>query len=197
MAECGTARRYRVLGFPTMRQRSMDPFALLGLVPNFDHDPRTLRAAWLRQVARVHPDAEGTIDTASRANEAFRLLSDPSERAQSLLRHLGWIDVLDDEAARRALPDGFLLEMIEYRERADALDPSDRSAHAALLAEAHGQRDASLARISGSFKRLPFAAESSPASREEALAIMRELNVLRSFDRMIEQLEREHREPAS
>jgi hypothetical protein len=124
-------------------------------------------------------------------------LNDPSERALLLLRHLGWEEVLADETARRALPDGFLLEMIEYRERADSLDPSDRTARAALLAEAHGQRDASLARISEGFRRLPFAAGSSPSSRTEALAIVRELNVLRSFDRMIEQLEREHREPAS
>ncbi|MFM7261484.1 MAG: hypothetical protein ACKO3W_12860 [bacterium] len=175
----------------------MDPFARLSLEPTFDVDPRRLRAAWLRVAATTHPDAIGTVDSASLANDAYRALSDPIERAHALLRLHGQDHVLVDEVLRRALPDGFLLEMMEYRERADALDASDVVGRSELLAEAQSLRGASLAKISELFARFGDQAPMPDACREAAAAIVRELNVVRSFDRMIEQVERERGEPAT
>lgn len=169
----------------------MDPFSQLFLPPKFDIDGRQLRAAWLRVVAAAHPDATGTVDAASAANHAYRVLLDPIERAHALLRRLGHGGVLEDDALRRALPEGFLVEMMEYRERADAVDASDAEGRHELLSEANGQRDAALSRIAASFVRLVEGGGDDRSRQSTAADIARELNVVRSFDRMIEQLERE------
>jgi len=170
---------------------SMDPFTQLSLPPKFDVDPRQLRAAWLRVAAAAHPDATGTVDSASAANDAYRSLLDPIERAHALLRRLGLGGVLEDDALRRAFPGGFLLEMMEYRERADAFDASDAEGRHELLRDANGQRDAALARIAVSFGLLVEGGGDDRSRQSTAADIARELNVIRSFDRMIEQLERE------
>jgi len=169
----------------------MDPFTQLSLPPRYDLDPRQLRAAWLRVAAAAHPDAEGTVDSASAANDAYRSLLDPIERAHALLRRLGLGGVLEDDALRRALPDGFLVEMVEYRERADAVDASDAAGRQVLLSDANGQRDAALARIAVSFARIVDEGADDRSRQSAAADVAQELNVVRSFDRMIEQLERE------
>ncbi len=169
----------------------MDPFAQLSLPPTFDVSPRQLRTAWLRVAAAAHPDATGTVDAASAANDAYRSLLDPIERAQALLRRLGHGGVLEDDALRRAMPEGFLVEMMEYRERADAVDASDAAARHELLSEAKGRRDAALSRINASFGRVVDGGADEGARQAAAADIALELNVVRSFDRMIEQLERE------
>lgn len=86
----------------------------------------------------------------------------------------------------RALPPGFLLEIMELRERADEVH-GDQEATLGLVAEASGRRQAALESIAGVFR----AARGRPMEPVEALEIRTQLNVVRSFDRMLEQLARE------
>ncbi|MCE2882830.1 MAG: hypothetical protein LW636_10810 [Planctomycetaceae bacterium] len=157
-----------------------DPFALLGLARRFDLDARALRAAWMRRIASAHPDAEGGAAEAARLNEAQRALADPLSRAALLLR-LGGAPATDE----RALPDGFLVEMMELREAADeAL--GDDARRDALAADARARREAALAEIAEAFAEAP-----APLDAVTARRVRVGVNVVRSFDRMLEQLERE------
>jgi len=157
-----------------------DPFALLGLDRRFDLDARALRAAWMRRIAAAHPDAEGAAAEAARLNEAQRALADPLSRAALLLRLAG--APATDE---RALPDGFLVEMMELREAADEARGDDVRLDA-LAAEARARREAALAEIGEAFAAAPTPIDAAAARRVRV-----GMNVVRSFDRMLEQLERE------
>jgi DnaJ-domain-containing protein 1 len=158
-----------------------NPFAVLGLEPTFDVDPRRLRAVWLQKAALHHPDAVGVGTESTCANDALRQLSDPLQRAEVMLRLTGAPTV--DE---RALPPGFLLEIMDLRERADEAH-GDEQATSELVGEATDRRQAALETIGGVFR----AARARPMEAVEALEIRTQLNVVRSFDRMLEQLARE------
>jgi len=159
--------------------RPSDAFAALGLAPRFDIPARELRAAWMRRAARAHPDAAGAVDESARINDAMRILSDPIRRAEALLELRG-VRV----AEGRALPQAFLLEMMELRERADDA-AGDGAALAALRAEAVERREAAIAEMARVFADAgdDVAAVSAPVE-ESILAV-------RAFDRMLEQLARE------
>lgn len=136
---------------------------------------------WLQKAALHHPDAVGVGAESTCANDAFRQLSDPLQRAEVMLRHTGAPSV--DE---RALPPGFLLEIMELRERADEAH-GDHAATSGLVAEATDRRQVALEAIASVFR----AARGRPMEAAEALEIRTQLNVVRSFDRMLEQLARE------
>lgn len=157
-----------------------DPFAMLGLPRRFDLDARALRSAWMQRVAAAHPDASGGAGEAALLNEAQRTLADPLARAAAILE-LGGAPATDE----RALPEGFLIEMMELREAADeaAGDPARQQA---LLGEARARRESGLARIAAAFARGDGAVDADTA-HEVRMA----MNIVRSFDRMIEQLARE------
>ncbi len=158
--------------------RPADAFALLGLEPRYEISPRDLRAAWMRRAAAAHPDAEGAVAESARVNDAMRVLSDPIQRAQALLELRGL-----RLSEGRALPQAFLLEMMELRERADDA-AGDLDASAALRAEAIERRAAAIARIGAAFADMGSDAASIAVIEESILAV-------RAFDRMLEQLARE------
>lgn len=158
-----------------------DPFQALGLPARFRLDAQELRKAWMRRVSQVHPDALGSSAEGTYANDAFRQLSDPISRAHAMLRHRG-----APAADERAMPDGFLLEMMDLREQADAAR-GDADAVASLRAEAVRRRDDAIERIASVFD----SAAAAPFATESTQAVLVELNVVRAFDRMLEQLERE------
>ena len=158
-----------------------DPFLILGLPARYRVDAQELRRAWMRRVAQVHPDAAGSALESTYANDAFRVLSDPIGRAQALLGRLG-APSGDD----RAMPQEFLLEMMELREEADAAQ-GDIPSTVALRAEANRRRGDAIERIASVFD----AASDGSISPDAAQAVRTELNVVRAFDRMLEQLERE------
>ena len=135
----------------------------------------------MRRVAQVHPDAAGSVGEGTYANDAFRILSDPITRAQALLRRLKAPD--GDE---RSMPEGFLVEMMELREQADA-SSGDPAAVAALRSDAALRREQAVERIACSFE----ATSGGTVDAVAAQAIRVDLNVVRAFDRMLEQLDRE------
>lgn len=164
---------------------AFDPFAIFGLPRRFDLDAAVVQRAYLSRSANLHPDlgieplGDGGLDSAS-LNRAKSILDDPEQRADALLVLLGG----PTREAERALPDGFLMDIMETRERLDdALRSGDRAAAAELEAWAANQRAAHISTVRDRFAALPAAP--SPSQLRE---IRRELNAWRYIERMLEQL---------
>ena len=84
------------------------------------------------------------------------------------------------------MPQEFLLEMMELRERADACG-GDPAAIDELRAEAGSRREAAVAEIA----RLFSVDAAGPLDSGRAEQVIGQINAIRAFDRMIEQLDRE------
>lgn len=101
-----------------------DDFALFGLPRRFALDPAELHARWKALQSQVHPDrfaAAGpdarrlALQWSVRVNEAHRCLKDPMARATALCALNGHpVD------ADRALPAGFLVQQLVWREALEA-----------------------------------------------------------------------------
>jgi hypothetical protein len=159
----------------------IDAFQALGLRPEYRISAQELRRRWLQMAAQSHPDAAGSLAAGTCVNDAFRILSDPILRANLLLQRLK-APAGDD----RAMPQGFLLEMVELREQADAFH-GDPARLAELRAEAGRRRDEAIEGIARAFDGVG----GERIGPEEAQAVRVLLNVVRAFDRMLEQLDRE------
>ena len=161
-----------------------DPFATLGLEPRFDLDPKSIDAAWLRRLRAAHPDRAGggeehsdVARSAAALNEARAILRDPLRRGEALLARRGGRDAGDPAA----LPPAFLPEMFEWRERLEeAVAGADDEAFAELSSEAEVRRGEVLDRLAEAF--------ASPIDAAAAGSIRLELNVLRYFDRLRDEL---------
>lgn len=101
-------------------------FELFNLPPAFTLDMQALDAAYRAVQAEVHPDrfaAAGAaqqriaLQWASRANEAYRTLKDPSLRAAYLLQLRGVEAGAEDNTAMQP---AFLMRQIEWREQIEA-----------------------------------------------------------------------------
>lgn len=162
-----------------------DPFSILGAPPRFDLDLGRIQRAYLERSASLHPDlgtgvVGGTAIDSAALNRAKSILDDPEQRADALLVLLGG----PTREAERALPDGFLMDILETRERLEeALRSGDRAAAAELEAWAASQRAAHISAVRDLFAALPAAP--SPTQLRE---IRRELNAWRYIERMLEQL---------
>lgn len=128
---------------------SRDHFDLLGLPVAYAVDAARLESGYRQLQSQVHPDryaaapeAEKRVamQWATRANEAYRTLRDPVDRARYLL-HLKGYDTGED--TNTAMPADFLMQQMEWREAvADARGSRDRNALEALrtdLAAAHAE----------------------------------------------------------
>jgi molecular chaperone HscB len=122
-----------------------DHFALFDLAPCFGLDLAELEAAYKRVQAKVHPDrfASGTpaerrvaMQWATQANEAYRVLRDDGRRAAYLCERAG---VPIEAESNTAMPTGFLVQQLEWREALDEARASGRGA-AELQAEVDGAR---------------------------------------------------------
>lgn len=99
----------------------MDPFAVLGLPPTVDLQPRDLEARYLTLARECHPDRHRNADPdhqlamlarAAELNDAYRSLRDPWRRAEALLE-LRAPGVLQ---ANKQLSPTFLGEALELAE---------------------------------------------------------------------------------
>lgn len=111
-------------------------FELFGLAPSFALDAGALDRAFRDLQARVHPDRfahagdaerRASMQWSTRANEAYRLLKDPVERARYLLALHGVDAGFETDTA---MPGDFLMRQIELRE---ALDEAKAGQDAAAL----------------------------------------------------------------
>jgi molecular chaperone HscB len=116
-------------------------FELLGLPVAYSVDGARLERGYRELQARVHPDrfAAGTeaerrvaMQWATRANEAYRTLRDPLDRARYLL-HLKGYDT--GEESNTAMPPDFLMQQMEWRE---AVAESRAAGNSAGLKKLHG-----------------------------------------------------------
>lgn len=160
-----------------------DPFDLLGVAAVFDLDPAELERAYLARSAALHPDlAAGDADVARRSavlNQSKRILEDPERRADALLSRLGG----PTREKHKALPDGFLAEIMETREAVEEAG-RDPGARARWEAWAEERRREHIAIVSGLFKAL-----GEPPDPAALSAIRTRLNAWRYIERLIEQLD--------
>jgi molecular chaperone HscB len=121
----------------------VDPFAMLGLEPEFELDATALDKRYRVLAAQLHPDRFGSKcareQTFSQAhssalNEAYELVRDPLTRAQLLLKRQG-LDALGEEAGGSGDADpAMLMRVMEAREQLEETEA--REALEALLRQA-------------------------------------------------------------
>ena len=167
-----------------------DPFALLGVPRGFGLGRADIESAYLLRAASLHPDLSGTApDEAARAssdlNEAKRALLDPEIRANTLLGLLGGPGKAED----KSLPDGFLMEIMEIRQRIEADLAGgeggagvDESKRAEWEVWAENWRAGVIERVGGLFD----AAARDPSALPR---IRTQLNAWRYIERLLEQLD--------
>ena len=102
-----------------------DDFTLLGLPPRFAQDRAAIDTRWRELQAQVHPDrfaAEGAasqrvaMQWAVRVNEAYQRMKEPLKRAAYLCELNG---APIDAENNTAMPSGFLIQQMEWREALD------------------------------------------------------------------------------
>ncbi len=124
-------------------------FELFGLAPAYSLDVAALERAYIEIQQKVHPDRHASggdaerraaMQWTTRANEAYRTLKDPLERAKYLLE-LNGVDVAFD--TNTAMPGDFLMQQLELREGIEgAAAKKDAAALDALRANLAAQRRA-------------------------------------------------------
>jgi molecular chaperone HscB len=163
-----------------------DHFELLGLPPAFSLDPARLEARYRELQGRVHPDrfASGTdadrrmaMQWATRANEAYRTLRDPVNRARYLLGLKGFDT---GEESNTAMPADFLMQQMEWREAvAEARGTRDAAALRALRAQMAGEREEMLRQLERAIDR--------DANYDAGCSLVRKLRFLEKLDEEIDE----------
>ena len=101
---------------------SRNHFELLGLPVAFAVDANALDSAYRELQSRVHPDRYASASEAERrvamqwatkANEAYRTLRNPVDRARYLLSLKGFDT---EEESNTSMPPDFLMQQMEWRE---------------------------------------------------------------------------------
>ena len=165
-----------------------DPFDVLGLARRFDVDESELHRRFIERSAQCHPDrfsdpleqAEAAERSAA-VNEAYRLLRDPASRADVLVVLLGGPAKEED----KSLPPDLLMQMMEVREEMEeAVESGDQETLERLRDWAAAQRQARLAAVAEGCE----AAVGTDCNLDELKRVRLELNALRYFERMLEQM---------
>ncbi|MAV54568.1 MAG: hypothetical protein CMJ28_01270 [Phycisphaerae bacterium] len=153
-------------------------FVLLGLAETFTLSTNDLDMAWMRACATAHPDAGGNVDHAARLNEAREVLAHPEKRANLRLDMLGGPSAEQDQR----LPDGFLMEMLELREKIDAEIEAEGTAATdrwRSWADSESER---------AYSEIAPVLDAASASGDERSAVRMVLNRVRYLERLREQL---------
>jgi len=172
-------------------------FEILDCPVRFDLDTAALQRRYLQLSAAHHPDRfadpDAQAEAAERAaaiNQAYQILRIPERRAEALLILLGGTSSSTD----KSLPPELLMQMMEVREELEqALASHDQATLNRLRTWARAQRTERLQHIGqilAQFFPPPDALAAQPSSDREALLKQArlELNALRYFQRMLEQL---------
>ena len=165
-------------------------FELLGLPTAYAVDPARLEQSYRDLQGHVHPDrfaaateAERRVamQWATRANEAYRTLRDPVERARYLLRLKGFDT---GEESNTAMPPDFLMQQMEWREGvAAATAARDGGSLKAMRREIADDRAAMLDLLARALDR--------EANYDAGCSLVRKLRFLEKLDSEIdESLER-------
>ena len=165
---------------------SRNHFDLLGLPAAFALDPAAIERGYRALQSQVHPDrfaaapeAERRVamQWATRANEAYRTLRDPVDRARYLLSLKGFET---GEESNTAMPPDFLMQQMEWRESvSEARSARDTARLAALRKEIAGERDEMLRRLERAIDR--------DSNYDAGCSLVRKLRFLEKLDREIEE----------
>ena len=123
-------------------------FELLGLPARYTVDAASLERGYRDLQSRVHPDKYAAaseperrvaMQWAARANEAYRTLRNPVERARYLLALKGFDT---EEESNTSMPPDFLMQQMEWREAvSEARAAGDASELGRLQASLAGARE--------------------------------------------------------
>ncbi len=158
-------------------------FQRLGLPVAFELDPAILQSRYLAAARLTHPDLADAdeesqvqaMEQSAAVNEACRILCDPAQRAEYLLRLLAGHSSQDNHS----LPDRFLDHVLATREQlTDAEAAGHKDATASLLARVREEQAQRLTAIAQDFR------ENTPNSLHR---IRVHLNALRYLQRIMEQ----------
>jgi molecular chaperone HscB len=172
-------------------RQARDAFEVFGFPRTFSIDPAELDRRFAELSRQTHPDLAGddaekqieAMDLSAKVNGAQRLLSDKESRANLLLELLGG----PSREADKRLPEGFLpIIMMVREELADAQLEGDDERVNSIEDDAKAQQAARLAEIGRLFER--------HATEENLKNIRLELNALRYYQRLLEQVRGEPRE---
>jgi molecular chaperone HscB len=165
---------------------SQNHFHLLGLPVAFRLDLPALERRYRELQSRVHPDrhAAGSdadrrlaMQWATRANEAYRTLRDPVDRARYLLQLKGFDT---GEETNTAMPPDFLMQQMEWREAvAEARASKDATRLAALRDELAVSREEMLAMLARAIDR--------DAHYDAGCSLVRKLRFLEKLEDEIEE----------
>jgi len=161
-------------------------FDLLGIPTAYAVDPARLESGYRELQGHVHPDrfaaateAERRVamQWATRANEAYRTLRDPVERARYLLRLKGFDT---GEESNTAMPPDFLMQQMEWREGVmEANAARDAAGLKALRGEIAGDRAAMLDLLARALDR--------EANYDAGCSLVRKLRFLDKLDAEIDE----------
>src|SRR5689334_12824697 len=162
----------------------LSPFELFGLEPAFALDARALEKRLRATMRLVHPDVHAGAPAAERAsarlNGAYAVLADPVERADWLVRAQGG----PAEEESRAVPQAFLLEVLEWNEQLEEARAGSAQADLVeLQARLREKHEQALANVERLLTPLP---ERGAARLSEARS---ELNVIRYLERALREIE--------
>lgn len=166
-----------------------DDFELFGLPRRFEQNREALDQRWRDLQAEVHPDRFATegaagqrvaMQWAVRVNEAYQRLKDPLHRAAYLCELQG---APIDAESNTAMPAGFLVEQMEWREALDDADTLERVE--ALSDKVARQREQSLVRLGQVLDRQ----RDFGAAAQQVRALMFVERFAQDIDRRLEALE--------
>jgi len=165
---------------------SRNHFDLLGIPVAFRLESPELERRYRELQSRVHPDrfAAGTdterrlaMQWATRANEAYRTLRDPVDRARYLLQLKGYDT---DEESNTSMPPDFLMQQMEWREGvSEARAARDGDALANLRREMDDARREMLAQLERAIDR--------DANFDAGCSLVRKLRFLQKLDEEIDE----------
>ena len=163
-----------------------DHFGLFGIPIAFRLDAPRLEQRYRELQSRVHPDrfATGTdterrlaMQWATRANEAYRTLRDPVDRARYLLQLKGFDT---GEETNTSMPPDFLMQQMEWRESAAQARAGGETA---TLERLRGELDHARADMLGQLER----AIDRDANFEAGCSLVRKLRFLEKLEDEIEE----------
>ena len=167
-------------------QRFKNNFELLGLPPRFALDPASLERSYRDLQSRVHPDKFAAaseperrvaMQWAARANEAYRTLRQPVERARYLLALKGFDT---EEESNTSMPADFLMQQMEWREAVAAARDAGNSAELQRL-------QASLAESRAEMLRMLELAIDRDANFDAGCSFVRKLRFLDKLEEEIDE----------
>ena len=170
------------------------PFEVFGLEPTYAIDVGALDKRLLALTRRMHPDFFAADPTqrelaernTAELNAAHGVLADDFRRADWLVRHLGG----PDENTERAMPQAFLMEVLEWNEALEAAREAEPGSAerdlSGLERELSSRRAEVFEALATALTPLPPAA--SAGGSERLAAIQKQLNAARYVDRALSEI---------